>query len=91
MSPLNNETLGSRLKNARLKAGYASAAAASEQFRWALSKYRAHENGQNPYKVKDAEDYARAFGVSVAWLLTGTSSKSESYNNSIFPCCQNNI
>lgn len=80
------DTLASRLKTARLKAGFASAAAACEQYGWALSKYRAHENGQNPFKVKDAEIYAKAYGVSSAWLLTGTGASSNiSHNNYILP------
>lgn len=86
MSAGKSSTLGSRLKHARIKSGYASAAAACERFGWALSKYRAHENGQNQYKVKDAEIYAKAYGVTPAWLLTGGSDIFRETNvNSIIP------
>lgn len=63
--------MNKRLKQARLQAGFSSATAAIEQFGWNSSKYRAHENGQNNFKVGDAKIYAAAYRVSPAWLLVG--------------------
>ena len=63
--------MNARLKQARLEAGFSSATAAIETCGWNSSKYRAHENGQNSYKVEDAKMYAKAYGVSSAWLLVG--------------------
>jgi hypothetical protein len=60
-----------RLRRARLVAGYGSARAAIERFGWKASTYRAHENGQNKFKVSDAGAYARAYRVSASWLLFG--------------------
>lgn len=64
--------MAQRLRQARINAGYKTATLAVNKFNWAASKYRAHENGQNPFKVADAETYGAAFGVSAAWLLTGS-------------------
>ena len=63
--------MGKRLREARLSAGFRSASAAIDKFGWKGSTYRAHENGQNPFKIDDAEAYGEAFSVSPIWLLTG--------------------
>ena len=63
--------MNARLKQARIQAGFTSATAAIETCGWNSSKYRAHENGQNNFKVEDAKMYAKAYGVSSAWLLVG--------------------
>lgn len=63
--------MNQRLKHARLQAGFNTASAAIKHFNWNSSAYRAHENGQNNYKVSDAEMYAEAYGVSASWLLVG--------------------
>ena len=60
-----------RLKQARGKAGFKSARQAALRFGWSVSTYSAHENGQNRFDPDAAKSYARAFGVSAAWLLTG--------------------
>lgn len=60
-----------RLRTARIAAGYPTALSASDYFGWKSSTYRAHENGQNPIQLKQARTYARAYRVSVAWLLFG--------------------
>lgn len=63
--------MNKRLKQARIQAGFPSATAAIDKCGWNSSKYRAHENGQNNFKVDDAKVYAAAYGVSPAWLLVG--------------------
>lgn len=68
-SPL--DAMHNRLRFARKRAGFPNAALAVRKFGWNPSRYRAHENGQNPFKLKDAQDYAAAFNCSVAWLMTG--------------------
>ncbi len=60
-----------RLKSARGKAGFKSARAAALRFSWSVSTYSAHENGQNRFDPEAARAYAKAFGVSASWLLTG--------------------
>ncbi|MGB8601105.1 MAG: XRE family transcriptional regulator [Rhizomicrobium sp.] len=60
-----------RLRVAREKAGYKSAAEALERFGWKQSTYLAHENGQNGIRPEKAKVYAEAFNVTVGWLLTG--------------------
>ena len=64
-------TMNQRLKHARLQAGFKTATAAIEHCGWNSSTYRAHENGQNNYKIKDAKIYADAYDVSPVWLLVG--------------------
>ena len=64
-------TMNQRLKHARLQAGFKTAKAAIEHCGWNSSTYRAHENGQNNYKIKDAKIYADAYDVSPVWLLVG--------------------
>lgn len=64
-------SMSHRLKQARLEAGYRSATDAIAKFKFNSSAYRAHENGQNNFKIDAAEKYAKAYGVSSAWLLLG--------------------
>jgi phage repressor protein C with HTH and peptisase S24 domain len=64
-------TMNERLKEARKKAGYRTATAAIDAFGWSSSTYRAHENGQNGFKVEEAKLYGEAYRVSPSWLLLG--------------------
>lgn len=65
------DTMGERLRAARKNAKFGSARSAAIRFGWPPSTYAAHENGQNEFDAEAAQDYARAFRVSAAWLLTG--------------------
>lgn len=60
-----------RLKQARKGAGFEKATEAAEKFGWSYGTYKKHENGSNGYSKDDATKYARAYKVSVDWLLTG--------------------
>lgn len=60
----------SRLRTARMKAGYKSAAAAAEARGWTVSAYRHHENGTRAFGPDAAKKYGRAFKVKPGWLLT---------------------
>jgi phage repressor protein C with HTH and peptisase S24 domain len=60
-----------RLKEAREKAGYTSAAAAARAFGWGEAGYRHHENGTRDYGDEEAQRYARAFKRPAEWLLWG--------------------
>lgn len=60
-----------RLRQARIKAGFKTAAAAIDKFRWKPSVYMAHENGQNGIRPEPAVEYARAYSVDPGWILTG--------------------
>jgi phage repressor protein C with HTH and peptisase S24 domain len=62
-----------RLKRARVNAGFASAAAAAESLGVKRYTYTQHENGTRGFKRDAAAHYARRFGVSLTWLLTGRS------------------
>jgi hypothetical protein len=47
---------------------------AAKHFGWNENTYKSHENGVRQgegLKLKHAERYARAFGVDIAWLMTG--------------------
>lgn len=69
--------ISDRLRDARLKAGYESAAAASARFGWKPTTYAGHENGSREFSVELAETYGRAFRVAPEWILVGRSSQSE--------------
>ena len=74
-------TMHQRLKEARVKAGYRTATAAIDACGWASSTYRAHENGQNGFKVDDAKHYGEAYGVNPSWLLLGEGNSAPSSKN----------
>jgi phage repressor protein C with HTH and peptisase S24 domain len=58
-----------RLRSARAKAGYRSAAEAARARGWKEATYRHHENGTRGFGQDHAKAYARAFHVSASWLL----------------------
>lgn len=58
-----------RLRSAREKAGFASAADAARAFGWTESAYRHHENGTRGFGPDAAKKYGRAFKVLPGWLL----------------------
>lgn len=60
-----------RLKRARTEAGYSGPTEAAEAFGWNVNTYRSNENSHRPFGREAAIRYARAFRVSVDWLLTG--------------------
>ncbi|MBR9766002.1 MAG: helix-turn-helix transcriptional regulator [Rhodobacteraceae bacterium] len=63
-----------RLREARLKAGFRSASEAARRFGWTDSAYRHHENGTRGFSAKTAERYARAYRVPVDWIVFGNGS-----------------
>lgn len=62
-----------RLTQARMRKGYRHAKAAAEAFGWSPHTYIQHENGTRGYD-RAADQYAKAFGVTVSWLLHGEGS-----------------
>lgn len=71
------ETLGHRLREARLSRGFRSAAEAARQFQWNITSYQQAENGTRPPTRDKITEYARNFRVSVSWLLTGNGTPEE--------------
>ena len=69
----------SRLRQARLNAGFKSARSAAIRFGWRPSTYTAHENGQNDYDGDIAVVYARAFRVEPEQLYLGGKTRRDSY------------
>jgi hypothetical protein len=67
----SERSIAQRLRAARRRAGFASAAAAARAFGWSEVTYRAHENGLRGIRATVAEHYAVRLNVSLAWLLTG--------------------
>lgn len=59
-----------RLARARLERGFATPKEACARFGWKYDTYIQHERGERGIGRK-AEEYARAYHVSEAWLLTG--------------------
>ncbi len=64
--------ISERLKDARQKAGFRSAADAAERFSWVASTYASHENGTRGVKPDDVKKYALAFRSDPGYLLFGT-------------------
>lgn len=58
-----------RLKAARKRAGFDSAADAARAYGWTESAYRHHENGTRGFGPDSAKKYGRAFKVKPGWLL----------------------
>lgn len=67
--PIMKEQRAKRLRAAREKAGYASAADAARAFGWTESAYRHHENATRGFGLDHARTYGRAFKVKPGWLL----------------------
>lgn len=63
------EIKSGRLRAAREKAGYPSAADAARAFGWTESAYRHHENGTRAFGADAASRYGRAFKTNPGWLL----------------------
>jgi len=63
--------LHERLVAARKAAGYETAADAALALGMPYPTYAGHENNSSGFKHKTAVIYARRFGVSLEWLLTG--------------------
>ena len=71
MSKSEASNIHSRLRQARINAGYRSAAAAADAMNMSHSTYQAHENGNRNFDTDDAVQYSRVFNVSSSWLLSG--------------------
>lgn len=69
---MTDSAVAARLREARTNAGYATAADACEAFGFKYATYAGHENGSRGIKGDALKRYARAFRVSLEWLLTGT-------------------
>lgn len=66
-----NDARPQRLKEARLQAGFHTAASAAEHFNWNRNTYSSNENGNAIFSYRRAKQYAEAFGVDPAWLYEG--------------------
>jgi hypothetical protein len=58
-----------RLRTAREKAGFPSAAAAARHHGWGEAAYRHHENGTRAFGIEQGIQYAAAYKVAASWLL----------------------
>jgi len=65
------DSIAERLTAARQNAGYLRAVDAIKAFGFTSATYYQHENGNRPPGKAALQRYAKAFGVSVDWLLTG--------------------
>lgn len=68
------EARADRLKEARASAKFSSARQAAERFGWPIETYKAHESGRNGFDNDAGRKYAKAFRVTLAWLMTGEDS-----------------
>ncbi|MEM8581221.1 MAG: hypothetical protein AAGF50_08510 [Pseudomonadota bacterium] len=63
--------MNDRLKLARQRAGFATAAEAANAFGWKYPTYAGHENSTRGFRVETGRQYATAFRVNEAWLMLG--------------------
>lgn len=68
---MTDQSIASRLRKARISAGHKTASEAANAIGVSVPTYLGHENGSRQIRQAPAERYARAFNVSLAWLLTG--------------------
>jgi len=62
----------SRLKQARLEAGFETAAGAADAHGWNRNTYASNENGNASFSYRRAREYGEAFGVIPTWLYEGS-------------------
>lgn len=70
-----------RLRQARERAGFASASEAAQRFEWKTPTYIGHENGSRNYDDEMAVAYGRAFKVLPEWLLFGREVNSRTFSD----------
>jgi phage repressor protein C with HTH and peptisase S24 domain len=68
-SPAEMKKAGDRLRELRLKKGYATATDAAKAFGWNEHTYKSHENGLRGIRPDAARKYATAFGSTAAHIL----------------------
>lgn len=71
MSLIMKESIGDRLRRARIAAGYKTAADAARAFDWNTNTYTSAENSNREPSRAACERYANAFRVSLDWLING--------------------
>lgn len=69
-NPIRMSDIHQRLKEARIAAGFPSAAAAAHSMGISYQTYAGHENGKAGVRTAQAERYARKFRVSLDWLVS---------------------
>jgi hypothetical protein len=63
--------VGKRLAEARIAAGFMTAADAAKRYRWHPQNVRDHEAGRRGVDPLQADEYARRYNILVEWLLFG--------------------
>ena len=71
MKEEKNKEIGNRLKAARKAAGFSSATEAATALGMNYRTYAGHENGNRGISRNTLELYAKRFGVTTDWLLSG--------------------
>lgn len=74
------QSTAARLKQAREKAGYLSAADFCEKNQLSLAPYLACEQGEMVIKSSQAARYCRLLNISLHWLLLGEEKKTPTQN-----------
>lgn len=67
----NVDNTNSRLKTARMAAGFKRASDFCKEFDIPIATYNMHETGKRNINPKVAQKYSELLGINVAWLLTG--------------------
>lgn len=67
----------SRLRSARIAAGFPTASDAAHRYGWPVQTYLSHENGSRGYKAERAAEYGQRFKVKPEYLLFGEPKQSQ--------------
>lgn len=87
-----NDEMATRLRQARIRAGYKTLAAAVRAKGWVYSTIAGHENGTATIPLQWIEKYALEYGVSYDWLRSGEGdtvlTKLQQLSNTTIPTVQ---
>lgn len=81
----SHDTPATRLRRARISAGYGTAKAFAEAHDIPQPTYAMHEKGRRRISAEVAERYAEELSCSAAWILTGEGNAPENQVDSIIP------
>lgn len=68
---IEREARALRLVQARKDAGFTGPKDIDERLGWNVNNYKAHESARNGFDAVDGKRYAKAFKVSLRWLMLG--------------------
>lgn len=81
--PARMKEASDRLRQLRIRKGFASPTEAARAFGWNEHTYKSHENGIRGIKVDAARKYAAAYGSTAGYILTGVNAGDQQIINQV--------